>query len=771
MESFMSDPQASSGPRCPRPPAGASRRQFLGRAGAGVLALGLGAAGVEQLLAAPSAQAAAFGYSSSGGYFTVNTGAGLSFKVSQSNGDMTSLVYNGTELTAASRPSNVESGLGSGASVSAYQTGNYIVVTESANNWYGSGTLHHYFVVRNGENNIYMATYVNSAGAGELRWIQSLNRSILTSIWTPSDVQGGTAIESTDIDLVNGQTRSKYYSNRQARDLTIRGVTGSGVGVFMDFGQRESSSGGPFFRDIEQQGTSDSIQVYNYLWSGHNDTEAQRLNVLYGPYALMVTGGSVPSAPDLSFMDSFGFAGTVGASGRGYVTGTVSGVTPGIPALVGWANPAAQYWTAPASDGSFTSPAMKPGTYTQTLYQDELAVATRSVTVSAGSTTSGQGIASTWYTPPSPVFRIGSWTGSPQGLLNWPDLTWMHPSDARMAHWGPVTYTVGSSSDSEFPAYQFKDVNNPTTIEFTLSASEIADHTVRIGITAAYAGGRPQITVNNWTSAIPSPTSQPSSRSLTIGTYRGNNTLLTYTVPASAFVAGTNTLKIYVVSGSGSLSNWLSPAFSFDCVEMYGGQPPAGNTITVTNPGSQSAAVGTPISSVQIHATDSASGQTLTYSATGLPPGLSISSSGLISGTPATSGNYSVTVTAKDSAGASGSAAFTWAVSGTTGGTVHVAYDKTSEWQGGFTANVTITNNGTSTINGWTVAWTFPGNQEITSAWNATVTQSGAAVSATNVGYNATIPPGGSTSFGFQGTWISSDPSPTSFTVNGTPAS
>jgi hypothetical protein len=73
--------------------------------------------------------------------------------------------------------------------------------------------------------------------------------------------------------------------------------------------------------------------------------------------------------------------------------------------------------------------------------------------------------------------------------------------------------------------------------------------------------------------------------------------------------------------------------------------------------------VGTP-ASLQIKATDSASGQTLTYTASGLPAGLSISSStGLISGTPTTAGSTSVTVTAKDTTGASGSATFTWTVS------------------------------------------------------------------------------------------------------------
>jgi serine protease len=87
-----------------------------------------------------------------------------------------------------------------------------------------------------------------------------------------------------------------------------------------------------------------------------------------------------------------------------------------------------------------------------------------------------------------------------------------------------------------------------------------------------------------------------------------------------------------------------------------------GNTVTVTNPGNQTSTVGTAVS-LQIHATDSASGQTLTYSATGLPAGLSISSSsGLISGTPTTTGTSSVTVIAKDTTGASGSASFTWTV-------------------------------------------------------------------------------------------------------------
>ncbi|HEY6278500.1 MAG TPA: putative Ig domain-containing protein [Streptosporangiaceae bacterium] len=95
-----------------------------------------------------------------------------------------------------------------------------------------------------------------------------------------------------------------------------------------------------------------------------------------------------------------------------------------------------------------------------------------------------------------------------------------------------------------------------------------------------------------------------------------------------------------------------------------------GNTVTVTSPGNQTGTVGTAVS-LQIHASDSASGQTLTYSATGLPAGLSINSStGLISGTPTTAAVYSTTVTAKDTTGASGSASFSWTINSTVGGGV-----------------------------------------------------------------------------------------------------
>jgi|GEM_PF-6550027 len=125
-------------------------------------------------------------------------------------------------------------------------------------------------------------------------------------------------------------------------------------------------------------------------------------------------------------------------------------------------------------------------------------------------------------------------------------------------------------------------------------------------------------------------------------------------VPAGDATAN-NTALVQLPCTSAGTRVWRLPGY------RTGGS--GGNTVTVSNPGTTTSTVGSAVS-LQISATDSAAGQTLSYTATGLPAGLAISSSGLISGTPTTAGSSTVTVTAADTTGAAGTASFSWTVNG-----------------------------------------------------------------------------------------------------------
>jgi endoglucanase len=96
-----------------------------------------------------------------------------------------------------------------------------------------------------------------------------------------------------------------------------------------------------------------------------------------------------------------------------------------------------------------------------------------------------------------------------------------------------------------------------------------------------------------------------------------------------------------------------------------------------------------------------------------------------------------------------------------------VQYTVASQWQGGFQANVQITNLGDA-ISNWSLGFAFPNSaQRLTQGWNATWSQSGANVTATNVNWNGNLATNASASIGFTGSWSGSNPSPASFTLNG----
>ncbi|MFE2428733.1 rhamnogalacturonan lyase B N-terminal domain-containing protein [Streptomyces sp. NPDC059373] len=544
------------------------RRTFLAATGA----IGAGAA-IEGVLVA-RASAATFGYTDDGTNYVINTGADLVFKVSHVNGDLTSLVYKGTEYQGYNgQNSHVESGLGA-STVTISQSGTTVLVKVV------HGTLIHYYAARSGENNVYLWTNKADASFTATRYIVRVKPGMFPNTDPDAwDATTDTVIEAADIyRKPDGTTRAKHYSGLRVMDYDHIGWSTGSVGLWMVRSNHEKASGGPFYRSLLRHYNDGGAGLYEILHYGENQTEAERFG-LQGPYAIAFTDGGAPASSlyarniDTSWADGLGLPGWTGASGRGRVAGVgIAGRDTSYPYTVGLANSAAQYWgTADAGSGHFSIPKVLPGTYTLTVYKGELGVHTRSVTVTAGATTTLNTITVTNDpSTASPIWRIGDWNGTPAGFKNADLMTYAHPSDTRASAW-TGNFVVGSSAASSFPAYIWKDVNNGLTVYFKLTAAQAAAaHTLRIGITTNYSNGRPQVTVNDWSSSVPAPPTEPGTRTLTVGSYRGNDVTFTYSVPASAWLTDTsqyNVLRIYVASGS-SGAGYLSPGVSVDAIDL-----------------------------------------------------------------------------------------------------------------------------------------------------------------------------------------------------------
>lgn len=181
----------------------------------------------------------------------------------------------------------------------------------------------------------------------------------------------------------------------------------------------------------------------------------------------------------------------------------MSGKATGVPneseTVLHWYNSKAQYWVK-ATGGVYTSPLMKPGTYTAKMYKGEYPVAQSSVTVTAGQTV----LQDLSFSEPttSVIFRIGEFDGQPFGLKNGKKIERMHPSDPRMAEWGGK-YVVGQSKASDFPMALFGKEGGDAEITFTLVAKQIVATRLRISTTLSFKGGRPRVKLNSWVGADP----------------------------------------------------------------------------------------------------------------------------------------------------------------------------------------------------------------------------------------------------------------------------
>jgi mannan endo-1,4-beta-mannosidase len=97
-----------------------------------------------------------------------------------------------------------------------------------------------------------------------------------------------------------------------------------------------------------------------------------------------------------------------------------------------------------------------------------------------------------------------------------------------------------------------------------------------------------------------------------------------------------------------------------------------------------------------------------------------------------------------------------------------VTYKVSNQWDTGFQGDVSVRNDGSAAVNGWTLAWSYADGQAITQSWNSSFTQSAAAVTVTNASWNGTLAPAGTASFGFLANWSGANHVPAAFTLNGT---
>jgi hypothetical protein len=252
----------------------------------------------------------------------------------------------------------------------------------------------------------------------------------------------------------------------------------------------------------------------------------------------------------------------------------------------------------------------------------------------------------------------------------------------------------------------------------------------------------------------------------------GSPTVYTFANNASGITSATQSSASSVTVGPYSLTVIQIPGSGGTGVTAPGapGQPVASNLNSSTSSNTSGTATLTwsastggtyPVANYQVYQLTSGGGSTLVAS----PTATTLNLSGLTIGA-----SYTYNVVAVDTHGNPSlpSAPVTFTVPPPSNAGCAVHYAISSSWPGGFGASITLTNKGTSAINGWTLTFTWPAaGESIQSGWNGTFTQTGQNVTVTNAAYDGTIAAnGGTVSVGFNGTDTGLDPAPTAFFIN-----
>ncbi len=658
-----------------------------------------------------------------------------------SSGTGYSLVWQGQELIGPAKGfySSINGGTG-------FSPTQLTVVTNSAtmvdiaysSSW---GDLH--YVVRSGVSGLYSYFVATGIGTvGEFRTLYRVNGSIFRTGYngvesaiafpTLSQIQSATVLQDSTYQLSNGTIYTKYDASTylMSQDL-LHGVYGGGYGVWMISPSHEYNNGGPLKQDLTvhvDSSTGDAV-VLNMLISGHFGTPQVSIpsGKIFGPWFVYFNNGSISDAQAQAALQQQQWPYTwLSNSSYSLTRSTVSGTLrladgrPAAGAQVTLAQPGGDIYTQGAgyifttqadASGHFTLTQVRPGSYSLYAWANGGSIGDitdqyerDNVNVSGTSTSLG----------------ILTWTPVEYSNLLWQIGTADRKADEfhlgnlprQYGLWNQVpanlTYTIGSSTPANNWYYAQTAVGT-WTVNFNLS--QTYSGTAHLTVALAGATRTANVTVGvNGTSIGSYPAYANDEAIYRSANQSGYYHLIQLSFAASLLKAGNNTATFHmtsVSSGGGVMYDTIKLETGSLVTGPTGGGSPTPTPTTVPTP--------TP---------------TPTMAPTSTP-------------TPRPT-----------------------ATPGT--GACQVSYSVSSQWPGGFTASITLTNSGTTTLNGWTLAFTFTAGQQVTQGWNATFTQQGSQVTASSLSYNATLAPGASASLGFNGSWTGSNPPPTTFTLNGT---
>jgi hypothetical protein len=359
-----------------------------------------------------------------------------------------------------------------------------------------------------------------------------------------------------------------------------------------------------------------------------------------------------------------------------------------------------------------------------------------------------------------------------------------------------VTLSATVTPTTATGAIQFLDGSTPLgTVTVSGGGASLSLTTLAVGahsLTAVYsgdandsAGTSPVLTqsVNKIASSV------ALSSSLNPSTFGQSVTLSAKVTPGKAtggvqFLDGTNSLGTVAISGgAAALSLSTLAAGSHSVTAVYSGD--ANDTASTSAAFAQTVNKAATAVALASSKNPQASGSSVTFTATVSPTAATGSVEFLdgttVLGTVTISGGKAALSLSTSSVGAhsikavySGDANYLTAASAVltqsiTGAACHVTYGLTNQWTGGFGAAITIQNTGTTAVNGWSLTWTWAGNQKITQSWDSNYSQTGANAKLTNQSYNAAIASGATISgIGFNASYSGTNTAPAAFSVNGT---